>query len=373
MKIVTLSVLGEDIPMGIGRQLLSEHNNRQALAPVEWTTVALTTGESDLPFVQRIPPLFRYKHLRFLYGWMVARRLSRSHDFVLIRYMILDPFGWLFAPFVKNWLPVHHTNEISVILSSAPGFGGRWRATLETLLARMSLRWARGIIGVTPEIAAVVQARTGARVPTGAYLNGIDMTDAALVADHRDPHDVAVAFVCDIFHPWHGLHKLFAAVRRDYAKARAAGLRIHLIGALLPEQQAELDASEELAAIFIPHGRLQRRDYEPLFAASDLAIGSFASLEFTGLREATTLKVREMLAAGLPFYAGHIDAALPADFPYFRIAAQPDIAELIDVARELKKVSRAEVRQAATPYIRKDAMMMKVAKWLESLDAAAPR
>lgn len=372
MKIATLSVFGEDIPLGIRRQLLSEYSNRQALAPVEWTTVALTTGESDLPFVQRIPPLFRYKHLRFLYGWLVARRLSQSHDFVLIRYMILDPFGWLFAPAVKNWLPIHHTMEVESIREWTPGLGGRWRAGLETVLARLSLRRARGIIGVTPEIATYERERTGARVPIGVYLNGIDLADAPLVPDHRDERTVSVAFLSDIFFPWHGLDKLFRAVRRNVPEARAAGLRIHLIGALLPEQEAEIEGSEELATVFVRHGRLSRHDYAPLLAASDVALGSLA-LELQGLREATTLKVREMLAAGLPLYSGHIDAALPADFPHYRIAAEPDIAELIALARRFKTVSRAEVRDAAAPYIRKDAMMKNVANWLAGLGAPPAR
>lgn len=372
MKIATLSVFGEDIPLGIRRQLLSEYSNRQALAPVEWTTVALTTGESDLPFVQRIPPLFRYKHLRFLYGWMVARRLSQSHDFVLIRYMILDPFGWLFAPAVKNWLPVHHTMEVEAIRGWTPGFGGRWRASLETWLARMSLRWARGIIGVTPEIATYERERTGARVPIGVYLNGIDLSAAPVVSDQRNAQDVAAAFVCDMFHPWHGLDRLFAAVKERPSEARAAGLRIHLIGALLPEQQAELNASTDLAAIFIPHGRLPRAEYERLLAESDIAIGSFAA-DRLGLREAATLKVREMLAAGLPLYSGHIDAALPADFPYYRIAADFDLGELIALARGFRNISRTQVRDAAAPYIRKDAMMKNVADWLGGLGNAPTR
>lgn len=368
MKIATLSVFGEDIPLGIRRQLLSEYSNRQALAPVEWTTVALTTGESDLPFVQRIPPLFRYKHLRFLYGWLVARRLSQSHDFVLIRYMLVDPFGWMLAPSVKNWFSVHHTKEGSWL--TGEGITGRAKARVaaEAFLARRALPRAAGIIGVTPDIAEYERTRSGASAPIGTYLNGIDMNDAPVVDDLRHERDVIATFMCDVFHAAHGLDKLFAAVRRSYPEAKEAGLRIHLIGALLPEQIAELEGSDELASIFVPHGRLQRSDYEPLLAASDLAIGSFA-LDRNGLREAATLKVREMLAAGLPFYSGHVDAALPADFAYYRIAEEPDIADLIALARRFKAVSRVEVREAAAPYIRKDAVMKRVAEWLGGLRA----
>lgn len=367
MKIVTISVFREEIPMGIARQLLSEHNNRNAIDPVHWTTIALTTKKIDLPFARRVPPVFRLRYLYFLYAWIIVFRLSKTHDFVLIRYMV-DPFGWLIAPFIKNWMSVHHINETQWLKQIKVGASGKAIVAAEAFLARRLLPHAAGIIGVTPEIAEYERTRSGASAPIGTYLNGIDMNDAPVVADLRHERDVVATFMCDTFFLMHGLDKLFAAVRIGYPEAREAGLRIHLIGALLPEHIAELEGSEELASIFVPHGRLQRSDYEPLLAASDLAIGSLA-VERVGLREAATLKVREMLAAGLPFYSGHVDAALPADFAYYRIAEEPDIADLIALARRFKAVSRVEVREAAAPYIRKDAVMKRVAEWLGGLRA----
>lgn len=368
MKIVTLAVFDDEIPAGIRRQLQSEHHNRSAVAPVEWTTLVLSSAKTDLPFAKRIPPLFRFRQLRFLYGWMVARRLSKTHDFVLIRYMLVDPFGWMLAPTVKNWFSVHHTKEGSWLTGEGSSGRAKARVAAEAFLARRALPRAAGIIGVTPDIAEYERTRSGASAPIGTYLNGIDMNDAPAVADLRHEHDVVATFMCDVFHAAHGLDKLFAAVRRSYPEAKEAGLRIHLIGNLLPEQIAELESSEELASTFVPHGRLQRSDYERVMTASDLAIGSFA-IDRNGLREAATLKVREMLAAGLPFYSGHVDAALPADFAYYRIAEDPDITELIALARRFKAVSRVEVREAAAPYIRKDAVMKQVAEWLGGLRA----
>ncbi|EOS54330.1 glycosyltransferase [Paenibacillus barengoltzii] len=63
------------------------------------------------------------------------------------------------------------------------------------------------------------------------------------------------------------------------------------------------------------HGRLDRRDYEPLMYQADVAIGTMA-LYRKGMNEASPLKVREYLAYGLPVIIGYQDTDFPESVPF---------------------------------------------------------
>jgi hypothetical protein len=78
------------------------------------------------------------------------------------------------------------------------------------------------------------------------------------------------------------------------------------------------------------------------------------------LVEGSTLKVRELLGLGLPIYSGHIDAALPTDFIFYRCATKIVIEDMFGFAMEMKKYNRNDVRALSLPYIQKDIFMRDI-------------
>jgi len=82
------------------------------------------------------------------------------------------------------------------------------------------------------------------------------------------------------------------------------------------------------------------------------------------MHEGTTLKVREMLAMGLPVFSGHRDSALPDTFPYYASRNVMKLADLYNFACSMKGVTRGEVRDAAAPFIEKRFAMQGVINWL---------
>ena len=56
-----------------------------------------------------------------------------------------------------------------------------------------------------------------------------------------------------------------------------------------------------------------------------------------GLTDGCTLKVREMLAMGLPIFSGHKDTALPDNFPYY-FSEGGNIEDIIEFSKKVAKV-----------------------------------
>lgn len=109
---------------------------------------------------------------------------------------------------------------------------------------------------------------------------------------------VQLVFIGSPGQAWHGVDAI-----AELAKARPLWT-FDIIGV----DAAEL--AEPAPANMIFHGRLARKDYQPLLERADLAIGTLA-LYRKQMKEASPLKVREYLANGLPV----ITAYAETDFP----------------------------------------------------------
>ncbi len=362
LRILHLSVQ-RVLPAGQRKQLQYEVAATQGIAGVEWSTIALHTGELKEPFEGPIPPPFRKILLRSLYGWIILQRLSCRYDFVLMRHMVFDPFAFLFAPVVANRISVHHAKEVEELTLVRRGISGRIASWMERHSGRFVVRHGAGILGVTKEIANYERETRQSTRPIGVYPNGMDPAVVVLANDARSDDAINAIFICGIFSAWHGLDRLVAAV--ENAENAPAGLRIHLIGKLTEDQKKLVKDLGDRRKVFVIHGFLNDSAYQYLVDRADLGIGSLA-MDRQNLREGATLKVREMLGAGLPVYSGHADTALPTDFPYYLNELPVDIASLADFARRMKEVSRAQVRDAALPFITKSASVQGVIDWISS-------
>ena len=364
-RVVHLTVY-RDLPAGIRKQIKWEQSASKRLKAVEWSSLAVHGGPALEPFERRIPSPLRAMFLRNLYGWLTALRLARTNDVVIVRHMAFDPFALLFAPFIRNRVSLHHSREWDELPLIRPGLAGRLAGTLERITGWVAVRCAMGVMGVTTEIARFQVESRAPNKPAGLYVNGVDLDAVREVADCRTDDQVCVVFMSNTFSEWHGLDRLVDAVRD--APTVPTHLTLHLIGHLSEPQRQQIAALGTRAEVFCIHGFLETEAYSALLAKSDVGLGSLA-MDRQNVREGATLKVREMLAMGLPVYSGHADTALDATFPFYHRVTCVDIAGLEQFAQSMKTHSRSEVRTAAAPFIEKAATMQVAADWLRRLCA----
>lgn len=97
-------------------------------------------------------------------------------------------------------------------------------------------------------------------------------------------------------------------------------------------------------------------EFFPFFANADFGLAALA-MERNGLREGSTLKVREMLAAGIPVFSTHSDPSFPQEFDFFRLRDEIRLEDFVEFAGRMKAYSRSDVRLASEMHISKELIM----------------
>lgn len=342
------------------KQLDHEARAASYLNHVAWTTLAYHTGNEVKPYAKQLPFLFRPVFLRHLFAWIYMLRHHRKYDYIICRHIAFDPFSFFFARYIPNRIPVHHGIETQGLLSSRPGILGRLAASLEKYSVRSSLRYAVGIMGVTDEICSyhLENNAPNKNMPIIMYPNGIYLENVQTIDDKRSGIAYNIVFICGKFSKWHGLDLLLSDMLNDTEVLTYPGT-LHLIGELTPDNQVLVTAINDQKKLFKVkhHGRLPYEAYSRILATCDVGLSSFA-LHRQGITKATTLKVREMLALGLPVYSGHADSAIPREFTYYRIG-DPSLREIIMFSNEMRKITREKVRNESTEYIDKLQILKK--------------
>lgn len=365
MKIVHLSV-GRDLSGGIAKQLYFENLGAKDLESAIWHTISAHEGKLVYPFERRIPFPFRALFLRNLYSWILALRLSRDYDIVMMRHIAFDPFVFFFASLIRNRVSIHHAKEIQELPLIRGGWKGKAASAFERISGGFAVRRAKMILGVTQEIADYECRVHKSSRPIGLYPNGIDASAVPVLCDGRSQNEIHTAFICSVFSPWHGLDKLIDAVDANIDGEDELPLTIHLIGRLKNEQIAQLNATPARRRTFRQHGVMVEAEYRTILRQCDCGIASLA-MERKNLTEGSTLKVREMLAMGLPVYSGHHDPALRPDKPFVKITDCVNLKEMMDFAISVKKLSRADTRKLALPYIEKKEAMRRVVQYFSDM------
>ena len=275
--------------------------------------------------------------------WRQVAKLAAEYDVVLARYYGLDPVAWVALRRNPNVFPVLHTKLPAEIAARR-----HWPAgALERLFLGLSGRVANGAVGVTREIVEDFAGLSRKEIPNLVLPNGIDLAGAPKAGDARGSEGVEALFIASRFYPWQGLDLL---VRGAEEFTGATPLTIHLVGKLTREQRSVLSTLPTGRVRFVAHGTLSEDRRLALAARCDLAVGSLA-LWRKDLEEASTLKVREYLAMGLPVYATHRDVALPPDFKHFFRDASVDLGRMVGLGLASKQRSRQEVRADAAEFI----------------------
>ena len=353
--------LHKKIPSGVIHQLLSEQKSQKLLPDcIQWDTIVFSHDDKMAEIHKPVPMILtensilglalNYISLRTkAYKWL--RQHANQYDAIVLRYRAGDLFLLKESRWFGNVFTLHHTKELEEA-KTRYGQGGRFEEYLERYVGLRVLQKAKGIIGVTKDIASYELARISESKPSYCYPNGINMEDVQVVGDKRSGTPTLI-FVASMYTQWHGLD----LVLREFQKANR-DFRLHVVGFEKIDEPIEDDR-------IIFHGS-QDRDYIiNLMAECDLGLGSFA-LNRIGLLEACHLKVREYLAAGVPVYAAYRDAGLPDDFPFYKVG-QISVDRIIEYALKARRYSRMDIRQASEQYIDKTILMNKLVNWLESI------
>lgn len=343
------------ISTGIIKQLSYENAATRNHPGIMWHNAVFTCLGKQADFILKTK-FTNNKLINYLYGrihsifWLSKN--AKKYDIILLRHNLGDPFELIAIFFMKKFVTIHHTLELDEALSMKTRTG-KIQYFLEKYLGQMILRRSAGIIGVTGEIVAHELSRVSVEKPYHIYPNGIDLEMTSTCLDKRDGIPKFL-FVAAIFSAWHGLDKLLTEAFLDNRECE-----IHVVGNCNIEDIRRMKCDPR----FIYHGELSTPEILELSSGMDIGISSLA-LERNGLQEACTLKVREYLASGLPVFSGHIDAALPEGFPYYRIAP-PTIQNICTYALSLRTTSRLSVREAARPFINKNQIVASLINWFQ--------
>ncbi|MEP7054742.1 MAG: hypothetical protein ABI912_05785 [Actinomycetota bacterium] len=210
-------------------------------------------------------------------------------DVIYHRWSMTYP-GLVFAAWRRIVVVEINTDDVAEYDLMSPIKGILNRAT-----RGLVLRHAAGLVFVTDELSRFpVFARY--RRPSAIVANGITLDD---VPQRPAPESERprLLLIGQPNSPWHGIDKVFWLARQK------PDWDFEIVG---PHPAELLGAPANVHA----HGLLHAQAYGQLLASADVGIGTLA-LHRKGLNEASTLKVREYLAAGLPVVLGYLDTDFP--------------------------------------------------------------
>lgn len=318
---------------------------------------------------KKLPALFTGVFGRKLFAWFWLLRYATRYDYVVVRHMEFDPFALIFAWFVPNRVLVHHSKEVLELRQIRKGWKGRAASWLENISGRVATRTARALVGVTHEIGIYQKQfrRLPQAFPIGFFPNGVVVDTMPNIIDERSSDTISLGFMSGSFAAWHGLDRLLDGLEDYFGADAPVPIRLELIGRLTEAQLAHVEQVNAAASteVVIVHGRLKQDEYLKVLGKCHIGIGSLA-MDRIELSEGATLKVREMLALGLPVYSGHVDTALPPDFPYY-VNGNVDVSAIVEFVRTMSNVPREAVREAARPYIDKQVWIAKFGEFLMGL------
>lgn len=349
MKVLNLTCVRE-LTNGQRKQLYFEYESSKKMS-LDWTVKAFHNGETiDGRFEEKIQKFFNIIILRNLSAWLYMLKHQKNYDVIINRHMTFDPFVLIFGWFIKNRFTVHHAKEIQELKLVRKGWKGIIASFAEKLTGYISLKQVKGAICVTQDIA--IYQKNRANLKTFLYPNGINLSSINVTEDKRIDNEINIVFMCGTFSPWHGLDLLLDSVLENLEFIQTNNVKIHLIGKVL---EKELDFIKMNKLPIILYGLLSSEEYIKVLKKCDIGVDSLA-LNRKQLSEASALKVREYLAFGLPIYSAYKDTSIPLNFEYYKID-KVDIKEMVLFAKEIKKVSRQEVRSASEKYISKEILL----------------
>lgn len=320
MKIIYTAIIGSDI--GVLKKISSQINslNKLGIETIGYLYGLVSVSRGDLP--QNI----KYRKINpskgdLLYSMINTNELilikeslkyleleinSIKYDYIYFRYPFADPYVVKFMMKYGNKVIFEFQ---SIVLEEMRMLKKRKQFIMfEKYLVSIILRKALGFVGVTKEITEYYKKVMGCKNTASITLtNGIDVSSLPLrngpKYDGRRINMICVANV----QKWQGLDRLIRGMASYSMECNRLDINLHIVG-----YGKEIPRLKAMAKRFnikdkvIFHGILQGDELSQIFDECHIAIGALG-VHRKKMKYASTLKVREYMARGIPFILSHID------------------------------------------------------------------
>ncbi len=270
-----------------------------------------------------------------------VNKLTNKYERVILRYPLVDPLLFLLIKNKDRIILEHHTKELEELETT-----GDIRLQFEKWLGGCWIKSFRALIAVTPEILDYEIKRSNFSGPTRFFPNSIDLDSYQNFERMPSPEEetpVQVVMVSTYFSKWQGLDILLEQIENN---TDLPPFELHLAGKISPDS---IDRCKREPRIKF-HETLTSEQLFELYQSMDLGIGSLAVTK-KGMTQATALKVREYLAAGLPLVLNYDDPAIPKDFPYVLYQENFNLRDALEFAKGHRATQGKMIREAAIPLI----------------------
>lgn len=239
----------------------------------------------------------------FCYKTTVGRVIARAKATRFIQSNKFNIIYMRFGILTPAQIRMIRRNDTFLELNTIANYEAKNWGFIQRLLFRLSeffsLKFARGLLAVTPEIRDYYSSKYP-KIPISNFPNSIDFGVSAPLPMPNNKR-ANLVFVGSENRPWHGVDKL------ELLAQRLPEYDFHIVGAT--------KKSINLNNVFV-YPSLYKEDLLSLLQKMDLAISSLA-MERTAMLQASPLKTRLYLLCGLPVIAGYIDSSCRENEEYF--------------------------------------------------------
>ncbi len=306
----------------------------------------------------------RIQFTKALYNW--SRKYANNYDVLYVRAYRPTLYWLLFLLKCRGKvITEHQTKEPEELktLWSENRFGFKPSDFLgwlehniipwyqENILGTIALMLTKNIVCVTHEIAKYEISRAAIYEPMAHVIgNGIKVNDINLITPKQfDGKELALIMAVGgtTETSWHGLDLLLNSINEYRGPVK--------INLFLAGNTTYLSQYKNKHVILL--GELDKKILHEKMKECHLGVGSMA-LQRKGLSEASTLKVREYVSIGLPFFFGHEDIdlnklVLQGLALKIKPMEVPDMEEIIQFAARISNISEFSIslREYAIAYL----------------------
>jgi hypothetical protein len=271
-----------------------------------------------------------------------------KYDAIILRYPLIDGIGN--NTFLKKYgykiYTEHHTDEISELFAVGR-IVDKIRGYLEILFAKSFLSKIKGIIAVTDEIRMIELKKVSTEISSLTVANGINPNSYKKTTFLPfDEKKLKMIFVASEFAPWHGLEFFLEKLIKYEGLIK---LELHLVGSLSGTQKEIIKKINSCK--ILTYGKLYSDELDDLMSTMNIAISSLA-LSKNNMKEACTLKSREYIVRGLPFFYAYKDTDLNGDESFAKRFEEDNISleNVIDFTNFVSK-NRKTIESDMEKYV----------------------
>jgi hypothetical protein len=255
-----------------------------------------------------------------------------SYTHVLMRYPAADVFFWIFL--VRIRLPVvfefNSIEDRELDMKRKNSFYFSYFYWSERILGKYVRQKAIGIVGVTDEITSYQVARCGKAISSVTISNGIDVEQVPVRTGERyTGQTLKLLFLAGSASPWHGVEKLIQSLNRE----KNSNVHLTIAGSISDEAKRLVANQSHITWQQTVDGEA----LNTLVNNAHLGVGSMG-FQLSFLTQASTLKVREYWARGIPFVLGYTDVDLEC---------QPDMRSFYHQVKPGEEIDLEKIRDFA--------------------------